>query len=137
MPLQKAFQPYYCMIGNKTSASNSSKKALGMLGVNYCFVKYSQIEALKQKSNAASLALSHLAKSCVDIKLMCLRPEAREKSLQKLMDMSDTKPSTPLLNKSFVLDVSKKDMVKRLKSTGLRSPGSQNGRKKKSQKRCI
>jgi hypothetical protein len=121
--------------------SDSSKKALGMLGVNFCFVRYSEIEDLRLKSSAASIALSQVAKSCADIKLMSTRsdePEtmaAAEELLQKSMDIWDTKLNTQSHNKASAAEESERDLAQTLKSIASPLTVSPNGRRKKSRRR--
>jgi hypothetical protein len=119
----------------RESKTTESKKALGMLGVNYCFVKYSEVEDLKQKLSDASLALSQTVKSLAGIKWMSLRPEARAALSAKLMDISDIKLSTQSLNKASEQLVYDPRMEWISKSTAGRLQDSKRGRSKKSQKK--
>lgn len=117
------------------SQDNSSKKVLGMLGVNFCFVKYSEVEDLRLRLNDVSLAASKAAKSLAAIKLMCLRPEEREESFAKLTDMSDTKQNKQSITRDSEPDAFGRDTAKTLKYSGIRFNVLPSGQSRKSRKR--
>lgn len=118
-----------------TQEKGSSKNPLGMLGVNYCFVKYSEIEDLKRSANDASIALSKVARSVSDIKLMSMRSEASEGLSQKLTATSDTKHNTQLLNRTSEPDGFATDTERISKSIVSPLPDSPSGRTRKSRRK--
>lgn len=102
---------------------------------NYVFVKYSDFMDFLQSVKDASTALSHLVTASADIKLMSMRPTAREGLSQKLTGISDIKQSMQLLNKLSEADGSKRRTGKTSKSTDSHSADSRNGQTKKSLKK--
>lgn len=119
----------------RRTKTGSSRKALGMLGVNFCFVKYSEVEDLRQKLNDASIALSQTAKSLADIKWMSMRPREKEESLQKSMGISDIKQHMLLHNRTSGPDAFEIDGEKALKYIGLPWADLISGQRRKSQKK--
>jgi len=111
------------------------KKAQGMLGVNYCFVKYSEVEDLRQKLNDASIALSQAAKSLVSIGWMSTARMDNVASYAKSTDISDTNRNTLLPNRDLEPDAFGINMVKKSKFIDSHSTGLPTGQTKKSRKK--
>ena len=126
-----------------SNGKNSSKNPLGMLGANYCFVKYSEIEALRRSANDASIALSRLAKASADIKLMSLRPDLKPTAWtnaglsQKLTDTWATRHNTPLPSRISEADAFGLNTEKISKSIDSPLPDSPDGQTRKSRRRCT
>lgn len=119
----------------RKGTTSSSRKARGMLKENFVYVKYSEIEDLRQKLSDASTALSHAAKSLADIKLTCTPPEVDVESLQRLMDLSDTNRRTLLHNRTSEPDAFGIPTDKTLKSIASPWADLQSGQTKKSRKK--
>lgn len=115
--------------------ASSSKKANGISEENYVFLKFSDYMDFLQSVKNASIALSKVVSTNVDIKLMSMRLEAREELSQKLMDISVTKLNTLLHNRQSGADGLGKSMVKRSRSLDSHLQDSANGRMKRSRKR--
>jgi hypothetical protein len=118
---------------------SSSKNPPDINGENYVFVKYSDLMDLLQSAKNASIALSHLATSSADIKLMSMRPTAWStvgvESSQKSTDISDTKQNKQSQPRSSEADAFGLNMERISKSTVSPLPDSANGRMRKSRKK--
>jgi hypothetical protein len=120
---------------NITQEKDSSKNLQDINGGSYVFVKYSELMALQQSANDASIALYHLASVSAGIKLMSLRPEVSEGLSQKLTAISDTKRNTQSLNRISEPDVFGTNMERTSKSIDSPLLDSTNGRTRKSRRK--
>jgi HPt (histidine-containing phosphotransfer) domain-containing protein len=98
-------------------------------------IKYSEIEDLKRRSSAASIALFRLARLCADIELTCLANEEGAALYARLTAMKDTKLNMQSLNKDLEADAFGSNSERTLKSIDLPSTDSKHGQTRKSRKK--
>lgn len=114
---------------------STRKKVIDISQENVVFVRYSEIEDLRQQLNNVSHATSNLATSLSNIVLMSLRTAKDGKLLPRSTDTKGIKPHEVAFYKNSDLGAFAKRTDKRLKNTDSRSNGYRPGMIERSRRR--
>lgn len=114
---------------------STRKKAKDISEKNVVYVRYSEVEDLKQRLKDASRALSNLALSLSGTGLIALPPKETERLLRKSTDIKVTKANLQRLYKNSDLEGLEKTMAEISKNTVSHSNGYRPGMIAKSRRK--